>query len=123
MQYDANTPEEYLELLEPDWRKEKLEQLRKLLLSHPLEEGIQYKMLSYSDDRGVIFFLNAQKSYTALYVGDAKKVDPTGALLEGIDHGKGCLRFKKSTSVAESRIAEFIAKTVDMWKKGEDVGC
>lgn len=123
MQYDANTPEEYLELLEPDWRKEKLEQLRNLLLSHPVEEGIQYKMLSYSDDRGVIFFLNAQKSYTALYVGDAKKVDPTGALLEGIDHGKGCLRFKKSTSVVESRIDEFIAKTVDMWKKGEDVGC
>ncbi len=48
MQYEASTPEAYRSALEPDWRKEKLEQLRKLIITcgPELEEGIQYKMLS-----------------------------------------------------------------------------
>ena len=29
MQYDANSPEQYLEMLEDDWRKEKLLTIRK----------------------------------------------------------------------------------------------
>jgi hypothetical protein len=32
-------------------------------------------MLSYSDQRGIVFGLNAQKHYVSLYVGDAKKID------------------------------------------------
>ena len=123
MQYEANTPEEYLGQLKEDWRKDQLEKLRMLLLSHQLIEEIKYEMLSYSDKKGVIFYLNAQKNYVALYVGDASKVDPEGELLQGIDHGKGCLRFKKSTLIKDTYIDDFITKTVDMWKQGEDVGC
>ncbi|MEP1035005.1 DUF1801 domain-containing protein [Ekhidna sp.] len=88
-----------------------------------LTEGIRYKMLSYQDEKGVIFQLNAQKNYVALYVGDASKVDPSGKLLEGIDHGKGCLRFKKSTNLAGTPIEKFIEKAVDMWRKSEDIDC
>jgi len=123
MQYEASTPEEYLNQLELDWRKDKLLQLRELLLSHGLNESIEYKMLGYSDEKGLIFSLNAQKAYTALYVGDADKIDTTGELLEGINRGKGCLRFKKSNVIEDSRISEFIDKAVEMWKKGEDIDC
>jgi uncharacterized protein YdhG (YjbR/CyaY superfamily) len=51
MQYDARTPAEYLKMLEPDWRKEKLLELRKMIRKHgpELEEGIKYGMLGYSD--------------------------------------------------------------------------
>ena len=80
-------------------------------------------MLSYSDHKGPIFHLNAQKNYVSLYVGDAKKVDPDGSLLKGIDVGKGCLRFKKSVSISETRIDEFIERTVDLWKRGVDIAC
>ena len=59
----------------------------------------------------------------ALYVGDASKVDPDGELLKGIDHGKGCLRFKKTTSLAETKIEAFIKNAVDKWKKGGDIDC
>ena len=123
--YNVDTPEQYLSALEDDWRKEKLLVIRQLLFSNcsGLKETINYKMLAYSDDRGPLFHLNAQKNYVSLYIGDAKKVDPTGDLLEGIDVGKGCLRFKKSTDLGKLRIEEFIQRTFDLWKKGEDVGC
>lgn len=125
MQYDAKTPQEYIEMLEDDWRREKLTELRALLLEKApgFDETINYKMLAYKDDKGTIFHLNAQKNYVALYVGDAGKVDPTGELLEGIDAGKGCLRFKKKTAVADTRIDEFIEKTVKMWADGADIAC
>lgn len=124
MLYEASTPAEYLELLEEDWRKEKLMELRKMLLAHPtLEEGIKYKMLSYADSKGVMFQLNAQKNYVALYVGNASKVDPSGKLLTGIDHGKGCLRFKKTTNISDTSVEAFIEKALDMWVKGDDFDC
>ncbi len=125
MLYDVKTPEEYHKALETDWRKEKLLELREMILSSSpdLVEGIRYKMLSFGDADQVVFQLNAQKNYVSLYIGDTKKVDPSGELLKGIDKGKGCLRFKKSTVVAETRIDEFIAKTIELWKAGEDIDC
>jgi uncharacterized protein YdhG (YjbR/CyaY superfamily) len=48
MQYDASTPTEYLQLLEPDWRKDKLLEIRTLIKKHgpELKEGIRYGALS-----------------------------------------------------------------------------
>ena len=125
MQYDVTSPEEYLDVLEKDWRKEKLGQIRAIIQSAAphLKEGINYKMLSYSDEKGVVFHLNAQKHYVSLYVGNSKKVDPDGSLLAGLDLGKGCIRFKKSKVVAETGIEEFVVRAVDMWSRGEDIGC
>ena len=124
MQYEATTPKEYLSQLEDDWRKPKLEQLRAIILNNPgIQEGIKYKMLSYADEKGVFIQLNAQKNYVALYVGNASKVDPSGDLLQGIDHSKGCLRFKKNTAVEDTRIEEFVKLAIKKWKEGEDIGC
>ncbi len=125
MQYDAQTPEEYIEMLDDDWRRGKIEELRTLIKakSPDLKEFINYKMLGYQNERGVIFHLNAQKYHVGLYVGDAKKIDPTGELLAGIEAGKGCVRIKKSTSISDTRIAEFIEKTIEMRQNGEDIDC
>ena len=125
MQYDAKTPMEYMDGLDEDWRKEIIQEIRKLILSKAsdIKEGINYKMLCYRDEQGVIFHLNAQKNYVSLYVGNASKVDTDGSLLEGIDRGKGCLRFKKSTDLSLTNIDRFIAKTIEMWKEGRDVYC
>ena len=59
MLYDVKTPEEYLNALEPDWRKEKLEELRKLIkkAGPELTEGIGYKMLSYGVKDQTVFHL------------------------------------------------------------------
>ena len=123
MQYDVQTPTEYLDALEQDWRKEKLEAIRSLIQveAPDLVEGIQYKMLSYGEEP--VFCLNAQKNYVSLYVGDIQKVDPAGGLLKRVNMGKGCIRFKKTTNVEDSGIAAFIAQTFKLWKAGNDVGC
>ena len=124
MQYDANTPDDYIKGLEEDWRKETLLTLRDMLLNAGvLDEGIKYKMLSYGKDDNIPFQLNAQKNYVSLYVGNAEKVDPDGSLLQGIDVGKGCIRFKKTLDPKTTRINEFINKATDMWQKGADMDC
>ncbi|OJJ14959.1 hypothetical protein BKI52_41130 [marine bacterium AO1-C] len=123
MQYDVQTPTEYIEALEQDWRKEKLETIRALLLEKApeLAEGIRYKMLSYGEEP--VFCLNAQKNYVSLYVGDIEKVDPEGQLLKGLNMGKGCIRFTKTKKVEETNIGAFIERTFNLWKQGVDVGC
>ncbi len=125
MQYDAKTPSEYLGMLDDDWRKKQLQALRVMLMKHDpdLVEGINYKMLSYSDRRGIVCSLNAQKNFVALYFGDVKKIDPDGSLLTGIEQGKGCLRFKKSVPVSSTRVDEFIARAMRIRKSGGDIEC
>jgi len=125
MQYDAKTPAEYLKMLDPDWRKDKLMEIRKLIKKHgpELQEGIKWGVLTFSYNQGRGFALNAQKNSVNFYVGTAKKVDPDGVLLVGLDVGKGCIRFKKTKAIADTRIEEFILKAVTMLRKGEDFGC
>lgn len=125
MLYDVDNPVAYIEALDDDWRKEKLLELRAIIheMAPSLAEGINYKMLSYSDKRGAAFHLNAQRNYVSFYVGDANKVDPTGELLKGIDVGKGCIRFKKSVEISQTRIDEFIQLAAQMWAKGIDIDC
>ncbi|MNR96531.1 hypothetical protein D3C86_603350 [compost metagenome] len=125
MQYDVTTPEAYLEALEPDWRRETLLQLRGLIQAQAPElvEGIDYKMLSYRDATGIVFGLNAQKHYVSFYVGNASTVDPDGSLLAGLDHGKGCIRFKKSVTVSKTPIDAFIARAAELNRRGVDTGC
>lgn len=125
MLYDANTPSEYIDQLDDDWRRETLLNLRAIIKQQApqLEESIHYKMLGYGIGDSYAFHLNAQRGYVSLYVGNAAKVDPDGKLLQGLNVGKGCIRFSKTKVVAESRIDEFIARAFDMWRAGEDIDC
>ena len=99
MQYEVKTPKEYIQVLDNDWRREKLLEIRAFILqaAPELQEGISYKMLCYGDDKCSVFHLNAQKNYVSLYVGDLNKIDPSGELLKGINTGKSCVRFNKIT--------------------------
>jgi uncharacterized protein YdhG (YjbR/CyaY superfamily) len=101
-----------------------LKELRALIKKHgpELKEEIKYGCLSYGFNGGG-FELNAQKNSVNFYVGTAKKIDPDGILLAGLDVGKGCIRFKKTVAVSETRIEEFIKKAMGMLRKGEDFGC
>lgn len=125
MQYDVDTPNEYLEVLEEDWRKEKLLRIREMLLKHApeLNESIRYKMLSYgvleTDD--YLFALNAQKHYVSLYVGDILKVDPSGDMLIDFNFGKGCIRVRKTIDIEETQLEAFIVKSVELWREGKDI--
>ena len=63
MQYDVSSPSEYLEALDLDWRKDKLLQLRDLILHQDsdIQESISYKMLGFKLNSVELFHLNAQK--------------------------------------------------------------
>ena len=124
MQYDVKTPDEYINVIEEDWRKEKLLKVRQIILDYSpdLKEVIQYKMLGYEDKDGLFMSLNAQRNYVGFYVGDIAKIDEDGSLLKGIDCGKGCVRIKKSNQV-EGGITLFIKKAIDYRKRGIDIDC
>ncbi|MDW3191215.1 MAG: DUF1801 domain-containing protein [Cytophagales bacterium] len=123
MQYQVNTPQEYLDILEEDWRKEKVIQVWKLLEEEgpQLQPGIEYKMLSFADERGTVFNLNAQANYVSFYVGDTKKVDASGESLQGFNMGKGCIRIRKTNEVEKLRT--FIQVALEKRKAGKDIGC
>ena len=125
MQYDAVNPAEYLKMLEDDWRKEKLEQLRKIIKesSPEIVEGMQYKMLAFGLDGHNIFHLNAQRNYVSLYVGNIDKVEGAKELLKEFDKGKGCIRIKKKNDLFQSNITEFIKRTIETRKKGGETDC
>ncbi len=125
MQYDVSSPKEYMESLEPDWRKEKLLQLREMILKQDsgIHESINYKMLCFKLGETTVFHLNAQRGYVSLYCGNIEKIDPTDQLLKGLNKGKGCVRFTKTKEVRKTPIEEFINKAVSLAREGEDLGC
>lgn len=125
MQYDVSSPSEYMKSLDVDWRKEKLNELRKIILQQDpaIKESINYKMLCFKLDDSVLFHLNAQRGYVSLYCGNTKKIDPEGVLLAGLPIGKGCIRFSKTKDISKTRIKEFIKQAVYLLKEGKDIGC
>lgn len=125
MQYDVSSPSEYLESLDVDWRKEKLQELREVILQQDsaIQETINYKMLCFKLNDSVLFHLNAQRGYVSLYCGNTKKIDPEGDLLTGLGIGKGCIRFTKTKDISKTRIKEFIKRAVSLLKEGKDIAC
>ena len=65
-------------------------------------------MLSY-EDTGALFALAAQKNYVGLYVMATEALKDMAAELEAVDHGKGCLRFKKLERVPTETIEKLLA--------------
>jgi uncharacterized protein YdhG (YjbR/CyaY superfamily) len=108
MQRDAATPAEYIAAI-PEAQRALFDHLRGLVQqSAPnLTEGIRWGMLSY-EDTGALFALAAQKSYVGLYVMATEALKDMAVELEGIDHGKGCLRFKKLERVPTETIKRLL---------------
>ncbi len=125
MQYDVETPGEYFEKLEEDWRKVKLFEVREMIEKNgpELTEGIYCKMLSYEYGDKIVFCLNAQQAYVSLYVGNVDKVENARKLLKEFNIGKGCIRIKKSIDLQESHLEKFIAMTIEIWRKGGETDC
>lgn len=125
MQYEADSPKAYIDMLEDDWRKDKLMLIRSIILeSHlGLNESIEYKMLAFKSGSQRVFHLNAQKNFVGLYVGNIYKVDPELKFLSGYNIGKGCIRIKKSNKILESGLSAFIRQAAQMNMAGHDISC
>ena len=135
MQYDAQTPQDYIEQV-PEDRKETLKKLRKTIadnLPDGFEEGIIYKMIGYyvphsvypdgyhCDPKTPLPFMSfaSQKNSINLYHSGiyAKKElhdwfvseYPKHSKLK-LDMGKSCIRFKKPDQIPFELIAELTRK-------------
>jgi len=118
MQYQIANPAEYIEKLPDDWRWEKVEALRLLIEARAphLREGVNYNMLSYSDEKGIVFHLGVQKRYVTLYSKDVQKVDPMGSLLRQLEVGEGFVRIRHNMELCEHRLGLFIERAVSLRK-------
>ena len=124
MQYEASTPEEYLNLLANDWRKDLLLEIRRFILERDssIVETIEYKMLAFQLTESTFLHLNAQKNYVGIYVGNISKIKDSDDVLKNYDCGKGCVRIKKSNTFGRD-LKKLIESVVDMSKRGEDHLC
>jgi uncharacterized protein YdhG (YjbR/CyaY superfamily) len=125
MQYSANTHEAYLDQLAQDWRKDKLLQVREIILQQEphLKETMEYKMLAYQLRDKTVFHLNALRAYVSLYVGNISIIEGADELLKDFDKGKGCIRIKKNVSIQDSGLEEFVRKTLAHWASGGETSC
>ncbi|QNU67683.1 DUF1801 domain-containing protein [Ruminiclostridium herbifermentans] len=139
MEYNANSVEEYIEVL-PEDRKQIILQLRNVILSNLPEgftEQISYGMISYvvpltrypkgyhvkKDEPLPFLSLASQKNYIALYhmgLYGNKEIEEwfieeyTKRVTTKLDMGKSCIRFRNLASIPFDLIAELCRKiTVD----------
>lgn len=115
MQYDVSSPTQYFDVLDNDWRKNRIMEIRDMIIGYApqLEEKIAYCMLAYGD----IFGLNAQKHFVALYVDNISSIPDSKEMLASFDCGKGCIRIRKSLNPSQTRLQEFIHRVIDIEKQ------
>jgi uncharacterized protein YdhG (YjbR/CyaY superfamily) len=141
MQYDASTPEEYLEMI-PEERKPAMEKLRSVILKNldkGFEEGMNYKMIGFyvphsnypngyhCDPKLPLPFMNiaSQKNFIAVYhMGIYAKKDLYDWFVSEyskhckykLDMGKSCIRFKRIDDIPYDLIGELTSKmTMEEW--------
>ncbi len=141
MQYEANTPDEYIEQL-PEERKVAISKIRNAILQQlpkGFEECINYKMIGYvvphsaypdgyhCNPKLPLPFMNlaSQKNFVAVYhsgiYADPKLMDwfvseyPKHCKRK-LDMGKSCIRFKYMDDIPYDLLGELASKmTVEDW--------
>ncbi len=141
MQYEANTPDEYIEQL-PEERKVAISKIRNAILQKlpkGFEECINYKMIGYvvphsaypdgyhCNPKLPLPFMNlaSQKNFVAVYhsgiYADPKLMDwfvseyPKHCKRK-LDMGKSCIRFKYMDDIPYDLLGELASKmTVEDW--------
>jgi len=108
MKRDVTSPEAYLQAI-PAAQLPLMEHLRNLVreVLPGVDAQIRWGMLCY-DDEGALFALAGQKNYVSLYVMATQALTDMADELSGLDHGKGCLRFKKLSAFPTETIRRLL---------------
>jgi uncharacterized protein YdhG (YjbR/CyaY superfamily) len=119
MQRFVASPAEYLAAV-PETQFPLVQHLRRLIMeaAPDLRETIRYGMLSYEDEGG-LFALAAQKHYVGLYVMAPQAMLDLAEELKPLDHGKGCIRFKRLDLVP----TQVISRLLHHAKESHGRGC
>ncbi|PKV49191.1 uncharacterized protein DUF1801 [Aquimarina sp. MAR_2010_214] len=135
MQYEAKTPDEYIDAI-PEERKEVMQNIRKVIKEHlpkGFSEVINYKMIGYvvphelypsgyhCDPKLPLPFMNiaSQKNFIAIYhsgiyanpeLMDWFVKEYSKHVKTKLDMGKSCIRFKKIDQIPMKLIGELSTK-------------
>jgi uncharacterized protein YdhG (YjbR/CyaY superfamily) len=120
MTSDAESVEAYIEE-SPDKRKEALQKIRALCTEHlpDHDEGMNYKMPSYALDGNVQVAFASQKQHICVYFLIHAVMLNKPERLEGVNHGKGCLRFSNPSKINYELLTTLLQETA----LSDDLSC
>lgn len=112
MQSDAKDVPQYLTEV-PEARREALERLRTMCLEllPDYEESMAYGMPSYARDGTIEVAFASQKNYISLYVLKQEVFDRHRPALQGLNLGKGCIRYSKPEKIDFNVVRSLLAGT------------
>jgi len=84
---------------------------RRVLVDH--EEQMKYGMPAYVRNGQADFAFANQVQYVALYVTKTEVFAKHAAALAGLDHGKGCIRFRKPETIDWTLVEQLLTDTRD----------
>jgi uncharacterized protein YdhG (YjbR/CyaY superfamily) len=84
---------------------------RRVLVDH--DEQMKYGMPAYVRNGQAAFAFANQVQYVALYVTKTDVLAKNAAALAGIDHGKGCIRFRKPEKIDWALVEKLLTDTRD----------
>jgi uncharacterized protein YdhG (YjbR/CyaY superfamily) len=110
VQRKVSSPAEYLDAV-PEAQLPLVQHLRSLIQQAAPEarEEIRWGMLCY-DDSGALFAIAAQKHFVGLYVMATQALAEMADELQALDHGKGCIRFKRLQGVPSQLVSQLLVR-------------
>jgi uncharacterized protein YdhG (YjbR/CyaY superfamily) len=113
MQSKAKDVDQYLDEV-PEARQAVLQQMRTLCVEmlDGYEESMVYGMPSYSRDGEVEVAFASQKNYISLYILKQDVFDRHRSSLQGLNLGKGCIRYTRPEKVDFDVVSQLLTDTV-----------
>ena len=124
MQYDVSSPEEYLEALDHDWRKDRLwrsedsssstaPSLRRAFSTKCSAMAVEIGSLRPQCPKGIRQFVRG-------FNRQDRKCQRLAGVLQ---HREGMYSDQEVVDVRSTGLEEFIKKTIDLWRNGQDTSC
>ena len=112
MKSQAKKVLEYLKEV-PEERVSTLKKIRELCLTHlpKHEESMSYKMPSYKRNDQVEVAFASQKQHICVYFLIHEVMLNNSELLEGLNHGKGCIRYSNPKKVDFGLLVKLLKAT------------
>jgi len=113
MKSEKTTVEEYMAEV-PEKRVPALEKIRQLCLTTlpDHEESMDYKMPSYVRNNQVEVAFASRKQHICIYILIHEVMLNNNDRLEGLNHGKGCIRFSNPDKIDFALIEDLLKETV-----------
>lgn len=120
VQSKAASVDDFMSEVSPD-RRPALDRLRSLCVETfgATSELMAHGMPAYGDPKLPSIAFNSQKQYIAFYAGQTA-VERFADRLQGIDCGKGCIRWRRPEAMDFDLIADILSDVRDRGLKGCD---